>query len=406
MAVASLRVFRLAQLHLGAGSEYNWNMTRALAVGAGIGGLATAVALSLVDVEPVLFERVADLARVEVGAGITLWPNAVLVLDRLGLGAEVRARGAILNGFEQRTQRGRLLARWPLAEMTRRLGAPVVGVNRPDLHAALAAAGSDCVQPGSQVTDFEDDEVGVGVTLSDGRVESGDVLIGADGINSFVRTRLLGDQPPRFAGLTMWRASVTLDEAAMPAVDFLLFWGAGAKFVCFRSGPARLSWEAIVASDPGGHDPPGESKRAVLNHFADFTDPVLPIIEATSDASIFRTDVFDRPPDERWGSGRVTLLGDAAHPMTFAVGQGAAQALEDALAIADALDGATDAEGALRAYEQLRMRRSARFQTFAWRLARAGAWRNPGARGLRSAFLRLSVPVAWRTQVKDMTIAV
>jgi 2-polyprenyl-6-methoxyphenol hydroxylase-like FAD-dependent oxidoreductase len=379
-------------------------MTRVLAVGAGLGGLATAIALSVTDVDLVVFERALDLGRIEVGAGITLWPNATLILDRLGLGEEVRARGVILNSFEQRTHHGRLLARWPLAEMTRRLGAPVVGINRPDIHGALAAAGSYCVQTASQITDFEDGEAGVSVTTSDGRVESGDVLIGADGINSFVRTRLLGGKPPRSAGLTMWRGNVALQEEAMPDVDFLLFWGAGAKFVCFRSAPGQLSWEAIVASEPGGHDAPGQSKRAVLDHFAGFTDPVLPIIEATSGAAIFRTDVFDRPPDERWGSGRVTLLGDAAHPMTFAVGQGAAQALEDAVAIADALDGATDLEGALRTYEQRRMSRSAHFQTFAWRLARAGAWRNPAAWGLRNAFLTLSVPVAWRMQVKDMTL--
>jgi 2-polyprenyl-6-methoxyphenol hydroxylase-like FAD-dependent oxidoreductase len=379
-------------------------MTRAIVVGAGIGGLATAIAMRPTDVEVVAFERAPDLARVEVGAGITLWPNAMLVLDRLGVGDEVRARGAVLDGFEQRTRSGRLLARWPLAEMTRRLGAPVVGINRPDMHAALAAAGSYCVQTASRVTGFDDGEAGVSVTLSDGRVESGDALIGADGIDSLVRSRLLGGEPPRHAGLTMWRANVALEEAAMPAVGFLLYWGAGAKFVCFRSGPGRLSWEAIVASDPGGHDAPGESKRTVLDHFARFTDPVRPIIEATDEAAIFRTDVFDRPPDKRWGSGRVTLLGDAAHPMTFAVGQGAAQALEDALAIAEALDRVTDVEGALRGYEQQRMGRSAHFQTFAWRLARAGAWRSPPAWGLRNAVLRLSVPLAWRLQVKDMTL--
>jgi 2-polyprenyl-6-methoxyphenol hydroxylase-like FAD-dependent oxidoreductase len=288
--------------------------------------------------------------------------------------------------------------------MTRRLGAPVVGINRPDMHAALAAAGSYSVQTGSRVTDFEDGAEGVSVTLADGRRESGDALIAADGIDSFVRARVLGPEPPRHAGLTMWRANVSLDEADMPDVAFLLFWGKGAKFVCFHSGPGRLSWEAIVASDPGGTDAPGESKQAVLDHFAGFTDPVLPIIEATDGAAIFRTDVNDRPPDERWGRGRLTLSGDAAHPMTFAVGQGAAQALEDALALADVLDGTSDVEAALRSYEQRRMSRSAHFQTFAWRLARAGAWRSPVVCGVRNVVLRASAPMAWRGQVKDMTL--
>jgi 2-polyprenyl-6-methoxyphenol hydroxylase-like FAD-dependent oxidoreductase len=280
----------------------------------------------------------------------------------------------------------------------------VVGINRPDLHSTMAAAGGDRVQTGSQVTGLENGDAGVSVTLADGRIESGDALIGADGIESFVRARLLGDEPPRYSGLTMWRANVTLEEAAMPTVDFLRFWGADAAFVCFRSGGQRLSWEAIVASDPGGRDPPGGGKRAVVDRFAGFTDPVVPIIDATDDAAVFRTDVCDRPPDKRWGTGRVTLLGDAAHPMTYAVGQGAAQALEDALAIADALDGATGAESALRAYERLRMPRSAHFQTLAWRLARMGVLRSLPARSLRTAFLTLTTPIAWRLQVKDMTI--
>ncbi len=381
-------------------------MTRVIVIGAGIGGLATTIALRGGDLDVVAFERAPDLAMVEVGAGITLWPNAMLALDRLGVGQEVRDRGAIIRGFEQRTSRGRLVARWPLEEMERRLGAPVVGINRPDLHAVLSGAGRYCVQTGAAVTDFADGDEDVSVTLSDGRVEVGDALIAADGIQSSVRARLLSPEPPRHAGLAIWRANVALEEAAMPDVDFILFWGKGAKFVCFRSGPGRLSWEAIVASGPGGRDEPGTSRDVVLDRFASFADPVLPIVAATDPGAVMRSDVLDRPPDERWGTGRVTLLGDAAHPMTFAVGQGAAQALEDALTIAGALDGVVDVPEALRGYEQQRMRRSAHFQTFAWRLARAGAWSNPLACGARDTFLRLTCPVAWRAQVKDMTLPV
>ncbi|HYB23337.1 MAG TPA: FAD-dependent monooxygenase [Solirubrobacteraceae bacterium] len=378
-------------------------MTRVVVVGAGIGGLATSIALAGTDAEVIVLERAAELAKVELGAGITLWSNAMLILDRLGLGAEIRERGSVLSCFEQRTARGRLLSRWPLDEIARRLGAPVCGINRPDLHAALVAGAGEQVRTGCNVEGFEQDEGAVGVSLSAGDGFCGDVLVGADGIDSTIRRQLLGERPPRHSGLTMWRANVPYDEAIAPPVDFIAWWGAGAKFVVFRTGPERLSWEGIVTSPPGGQDPPGERKRAALERFARFTDPVLRVIDATDEAAIFRTDVFDRPPDTRWGQGRVTLLGDAAHPMTFAVGQGAAQALEDALAIGRALGrGGVDVEAALRSYEQPRIARAAQFQTLAWRLARAGALERAPACALRDTAFALFSPIAWRMQVKDM----
>ncbi|HEV3071750.1 MAG TPA: FAD-dependent monooxygenase [Solirubrobacteraceae bacterium] len=386
-------------------------MTKVVVVGAGIGGLATSIALRETDVEVLVLERAAELSKVELGAGVTLWANAMLILDRLGVGAEIRERGAVLKCFEQRNTRGRLLSRWPLDEMARRLGAPICGINRPDLHAALVrGAGGQQVRTGCNVERFEQGEGAVSVALSTGASESGDVLIGADGIDSTIRRQLLGAQAPRHSGLTMWRANVPYDESIAPPVDFIAWWGSGTKFVIFRSGPERLSWEAIVTSPPGGQDAPGARKRAVLDRFADFTAPVHRIVEATDEQAIFRTDVFDRPPDERWGEGRVTLLGDAAHPMTFAVGQGAAQALEDALAIGRALgkggelDRGGSIEAALRAYEQPRIARAARFQTMAWRLARAGALESRPAQALRNTAFTLSSPIGWRMQVKDMAL--
>src|ERR1700722_14872755 len=117
-------------------------MTKAIVVGAGIGGLAAATALKETDVEVVSFERAPDLTKVEVGAGITLWPNAILVLDKLGVGQKIRDRGAELHSFEQRTKKGRLLFRWPRRERARRIGAPAIGISRPDVHAILSETGS------------------------------------------------------------------------------------------------------------------------------------------------------------------------------------------------------------------------------------------------------------------------
>jgi 2-polyprenyl-6-methoxyphenol hydroxylase-like FAD-dependent oxidoreductase len=353
----------------------------------------------------VVFERAPALSRVEVGAGITLWCNAMLVLDRLGVGEEVRRRGAVLNVFEQRDHRGRLLSRWPLHEMARRLRAPVCGINRPDLHAALAEAGGEKVQTGAVASSFEQHNGQVTVTLEDGRSETGDVLIGADGLESVIRSQLLGAAPLRYSGLTIWRANLPLDRGVIPPVDFIAWWGAGAKFVIFRSGPERISWEGIVTSPAGEQDPPGEKRQAISRRFASFVDLVHRTIDATDEDAIVRTDVCDRPPDKHWGNGRVTLLGDAAHPMTFAVGQGAAQALEDALDVTAAVAGSdSDPSAALRAYEERRIPRAAHFQNMAWRLARAGALTRPPAQLARNLGFAVSSPIGWRMQVKDMTL--
>ena len=378
-------------------------MTRAIVVGAGIGGLATSIALRPKDVEVVVLERASDLANVELGTGVTLWPNAMLVLDRLGVGGAVRDRGAILNCFEQRSAGGRRLTRWATDEMGRRVGAPLCGVNRADLHAALAEAAGDAVRTGARVEGFfADDDGGVEVRIAGGGTETGDVVIGADGLESVIRKQLLGDQPLRHSGLIMWRATMDrLDPAITPRVDFTAWWGAGAKFIVFRSGPERWTMEAAVTAPPGEQDPPDQT-RLIHERFAGFADPVHAIIDAAGAGAIFRTDVFDRPPDEKWGAGRVTLLGDAAHPMTFAVGQGAAQALEDALSVADAVSAPGDLDAALRAYERRRIPRAAKFQKMAWKLARAGALTSSPGPLIRNTFFSLTSPIAWRMQVKDM----
>jgi len=374
-------------------------------VGAGIGGLATSIALQPKDVEVVVLERASDLSRVELGTGVTLWPNAMLVLDKLGVADAVRERGAILNCFEQRTRRGRLLTRWPTDEMGKRVGAPLCGVNRADLHAALAERGGGVVRTGAQVEGFAAAAGGNGrveVGIAGGTTETGDAVIGADGLESVIRKQLLGDKPLRHSGLIMWRATMDrLDPAITPGVDFTAWWGAGAKFIVFRSGPERWTMEAAVTAPAGGQDPP-DQVGLIHERFAGFADPVHAIIDVAGGGPIFRTDVFDRPPDEKWGEGRVTLLGDAAHPMTFAVGQGAAQALEDALAVADAVSAPGDLDEALRAYERRRIPRAAKFQRMAWKLARVGALTTPPGPQIRNTFFTLTSPIAWRMQVKDM----
>jgi 2-polyprenyl-6-methoxyphenol hydroxylase-like FAD-dependent oxidoreductase len=380
-------------------------MGRTLLVGGGIGGLAAAIALRSTPTEPLVLERAQDLAKLEVGAGITLWPNALRVLDRLGLADEVCRRGHVIDTMEQRTLDDRPLVRWNLRDMARRVGAPMIGVGRPELHAALATAAGSLVKTNAQCTRVVQDDADVTAELAGGRAERGDILVGADGIESVVRAGLLGAEEPRHAGLAMWRASVQFAPEEMPTIPFVVYWGPAARFVVFRSGEGLLSWEAIVRVDPDGERPAAGGKEAVLERFAGYPDAVARVVQATDAAAINAAEVVDRPPSERWGQGRITLLGDAAHPMTFAVGQGAAQALEDGLALAAAVAAHGESPTALRAYEERRMKRSAHFQTMAWRLARIGRWDGSLPCAARNFVLRLTGRFAGRMQERDVSIA-
>lgn len=380
-------------------------MTRVAVAGGGIGGLAAAIALDARGVDADVFEKASDIKNVEVGAGITLWPNAIKMLDRLGVGEEVRARGSHFDGsLEQRTSEGRLLAQWQLAEMGQKLGAPAMGIRRPVLHGILAAAAGEAVTPGAEVTGFEDSGSGVTVSVAGGRSESADALIGADGIGSVIRARLLGPSEPRYSGLAIWRGVTEFDDAALPPGALLSYWGTGTRFVAFRVGPGEIVWEATLATEAGGRDPASGAKPSLLGHFAGFCDPVKPLMEATDERAIIRDDVCDRPPSETWGRGRVTLLGDAAHAMTFAVGQGAAQAFEDAVALGDSLAETGDVEAGLRAYEGRRIKRAAQFQSMAWRLARMGVHRSPVKCGLRNTFIKRTSGIGRRLQERDLRV--
>lgn len=380
-------------------------MGKIIVAGGGIGGMAAVIALRATGVETVALEKASDLARVEVGAGITLWPNAVTMLDRLGVGEEVRAAGSEFSGcIEQRTSTGRMLSRWQLKEFADALGAPAMAIRRPVLHKILATAANGSVRAGSKVTGFETPDATVQAKLADGRVESGSVLVGADGIESVVRAQLHGAQPPRFTGLVIWRGVTEFDDDALPAGALLSLWGKGTRFVAFRVAEGMMSWEATRAGDADGTDPPEGPKAELLELFAEYRDPVRPLIEATDGRAIVRDDVCDRPPIGSWGAGPVTLLGDAAHPMTFAVGQGAAQALEDAVALSEAMAGGGAFEPALRAYERKRIRRTAHFQSLAWRLARMGLAQSRPRIAMRNAFLQGTSAIGKRLQMKDLRV--
>lgn len=358
-----------------------------LIVGGGIGGLAAALALRRTGIAATVFERAPALQ--EVGAGIGIGANGMYALQKLGVAAAVEAAGASVDRVELRDQHGKVLSALTRSPLERQLGVVTTLVHRADLHAALAEAlDAESIQLDREIVGFDQDESGVTARFAAGEKARGDVLIGADGLVSTVRTHLWGAEPPRYAGYTSCRGVLEQVPEGLPLGTGFESWGRGRRFGLFHIGRGRAYWYATWNALPGGVDTGEKLKPRLEDLFADWPAPVPQALTATPAASLIRTDICDRPPLNRWGKGRVTLLGDAAHPTTPNLGQGACMAIEDALVLARCLGRHADQSSALRAYEDRCHARTAAIVSASRRMGWVGQWENPIACWLRNAALR------------------
>jgi 2-polyprenyl-6-methoxyphenol hydroxylase-like FAD-dependent oxidoreductase len=359
---------------------------KVIVVGGGIGGLTAAIALRRAGLDVVVFERAAEFQ--EIGAGLLLAANAQKSLGKLGLAEAVARLGTPASAGEIRSWRGEVLASIPAQEIERRVGVPSAAVHRADLQALLLRElGEGPLHLDSEVEGFEQDEAGVRGHLAGGSEERADLLVGADGLHSRIRDKLFGPEELRYAGYTAWRAVAKPEQELLPWGTGFESWGRGVRFGCAHIGKGRVYWFATRNAAVGEKDGPPRSptgaRTALLRLFREWHHPVRELIEATDEEVIRRDDLYDREPlSARWGVGGVTLLGDAAHPMTPNLGQGACQAIEDAVVLARCLREVDEAasEGvadALRRYEGLRAARTARIVRRSRRIGQVGQLENP-----------------------------
>ena len=349
---------------------------RALVVGAGIGGLAAALALARQGFGVDVFERAPALQ--EFGAGLQLTPNATRALARLGALAAVREIASapsavrVLRGAD-----GAELARLPIAGAERRWGAPYLTVHRVDLHRVLAeaaaATGKVALHFGAEVADVASEAEAASVGLKQAAVnsrETGEAIVGADGLRSLVRARLGRGETdaPRFSYRVAFRATVEAEWVARRWRDnaVTLRLGPRAHLVHYPlRGGSMINLVAVIESNgrsAAGDDPwDGEADRETLDRaFRDWSHDARDLIAAPKRWRAW--PLMLRPPLDRFAFGRIALIGDAAHPMTPFLAQGAAQAIEDADALARRLGETDDVEAALAAYSADRVARANRVQ--------------------------------------------
>lgn len=365
----------------------------AIVAGGGIGGLATAIALVRRGWQVRVFERSTQFT--EVGAGISLWSNALRALDAIGIGDSVRSLGAVeLHGGIQHRS-GRWLSRIDAAEMARRYG-PVMILHRADLlRVLLDAVPPDALVAGTEVVSVEIDEQAGRVTYN-GRTATADLVVGADGIHSTARRLVWPDAPtPRYAGYTAWRM-VTPPLPGKPDQGGET-WGLGARFGHAPLPDGRVYCYATANLAEGVPLPNGDLAE-LRRRFGDWHDPIPALLEAGAGTPILRHDLYELPDLRSFARGRVALVGDAAHAMTPNLGQGACQALEDAATLAALLDEEATVSAALDRYDRLRRARTQAIVKQSRRMGTIGQWGWPPAVALRDLLLPLvPTPLAIRS---------
>jgi 2-polyprenyl-6-methoxyphenol hydroxylase-like FAD-dependent oxidoreductase len=353
----------------------NGGRRRVLVIGAGPGGLTAAIALSQAGFEPLVFDRSSE--GQDAGSGLTLWPNAIKALSYLGLVQAISIASQSVQAITMRSWRGRTLFRLPSGDKSSDhevqgaalLRSELLSVLRNHLDSGTLKFGKNCIA-------YRQNESGVTALFEDGSEVNGELLIAADGIRSHIRSQLTGTGNLRYAGYTVWRGVAKFrltDNVGVTAI------GRGAQFGFFPMIGNRVYWFACANAPEGICDDRRGSGSELLSCFGDWHKPVPELIDATHEGGIIRTDIYDRDPLKRWSYGRVTLLGDAAHPSTPTLGQGACQAIEDAVTLAASLNEASGVPVALASYESRRLKRTSSITLQARRIGQMGCWRNPVA---------------------------
>ncbi len=348
------------------------NSDEFLIAGGGLGGLATALALSVQGVPSRVLEQSSEFR--EIGAGIHLGPNVFRACEQLGIMEQMTAKAVFVDHLEMRDAlSGDEITRVQVkGACLERYGYPYAIHHRADMLDVFLKACQDSPQitleTSRRVVRIEDDGNGVSVETEDGSSYRGRALIGADGLWSKVRAYLFGDEMPRVSGHIAYRAVLPMNEVPEELKQNAAIIWVGPRNHLIHY-PLR-DWElfnvvAVFHSDKyvEGWNEPGD-RDELLTRFADVGTLPMALLERVSDWRMWV--LCDREPTDVWSRGRVTLIGDAAHPMLQYFAQGAAMAIEDGLCVAGKIRNADDdLESAFEAYQQERYLRTGRVQLMA-----------------------------------------
>jgi 2-polyprenyl-6-methoxyphenol hydroxylase-like FAD-dependent oxidoreductase len=381
---------------------------RTLVAGSGIAGLAAAIAIRKAGHDVVVSEKASELR--EIGAALSLWPNAMAALDHLGLAEQIRSRSLEAPTASIRSSSGDELVRFDAEKMRGALGGLPVVILRADLQTALLEACHERdieVRLSAGVRDVRVDRGNV-VVVTDAAEEGFDALVGADGINSTVRRCVSEQGERRDCNRTAWRAVIANDDSLIDRTWLTL--GTGLQFIASPAAKGLPYWAADTPKYTPATAQTIGPKQELSRLFGSWHEPIPAIIGATPAEAIIVTDIFDRKPPRRLCRGRVVLVGDAAHAMTPDLGQGACQGLEDAAVLLACAKGTADAQDMFAAFERRRLRHVRMIVRDSYAIGRIATTSGPLAARLRNRFVRLTPEtlnnrrLAGYASVKSLTV--
>jgi 2-polyprenyl-6-methoxyphenol hydroxylase-like FAD-dependent oxidoreductase len=363
-------------------------------IGGGIGGLTTALALRHFGFEPEVFEQAPKL--LDVGAAIAMWPNALRVLFKLGVGEKVMEHAGVIERIRWQHRSGKSFNQTRLPTNA----VPAVALHRADLQKVLLhALPGNSIHLGHDFTGCQQEHGAIRINFTSQAPVRCDVLIGADGLHSQLRDQLLNGEAPRYRGYVVWRGLADRGPKGLEPATAIEIHGRGQRFGMGPVGNGRIGWWASSNEKDAGQRATTE-QQALLKLFEGWCEPVCELISATPTAAILRNQALDRASTQSWGLGRMTLLGDSIHPTTPNLGQGGCMAVEDAAVLGRCLAKESNPARAFRAYEKCRYSRTALVADCSRLYGSIGQWESRPASWARGAMLSIVPQTVTRQLLK------
>lgn len=361
-------------------------------IGAGIGGLTTALTLQKKGIKVAIYESAVEIKPV--GAGIIIANNAMQVFKKLGLQDKIEKAGNKISCMKITNQNLEPLSVIELSDYEKKYGVHNTAIHRGELQKILAdEVGHNNINLSKKLAKIEKNEI-YKLTFEDNSTLESKVVIGADGIKSVVRNQLFKPSTLRNAKQKCWRGICEIDLPVQYHHELNEAWGKGKRFGFVKISAAKVYWFALTNSK--NNDSEGVNLE---EQFAEFHTDILKIIAATTSDQIISSDIIDLKPIEKWSSENVCLIGDAAHATTPNLGQGACQAIEDAYVLGRVIDGNTSIAGAFKEFEKIRRKKALKIVDTSWKLGKIAQLENNVAIWLRNSLLSVLPDSANRKQM-------